>query len=70
VIVCNINQIRKSFVRGLGLTNYDDVELLYRQFYTGISRNLTSKELDTILSLATSEVNNMLLNDIINNSIW
>ena len=64
VIVCNINQIRKSFVRGLGLTNYDDVELLYRQFYTGIARNLTSKELNTILSLATSEVYEMLLNDI------
>ena len=56
VIVCNINQIRKSLLRGLGLKNYDDIDLLYRQFYTGIDRNLTTEELDTILSLATSEV--------------
>ena len=57
VIVCNINQIRKSLLRGLGLKSYDDIDLLYRQFYTGMDRNLTTKELDTILSLATSEVN-------------
>ena len=56
VIVCNINQIRKSLLRGLGLKNYNDIDLLYRQFYTGMDRNLTSRELDTILSLATSEV--------------
>ena len=56
VIVCNINQIRKSFVRGLGLSNYDEIDLLYRQFYTGLDRNLTNEELNTILSLATSEV--------------
>ena len=56
MIVCNINQIRKSLLRGLGLKNYDDIDLLYRQFYTGMDRNLTSKELETILSLATSEV--------------
>ena len=56
VIVCNINQIRKSFVRGLGLYEYDDIDLLYRQFYSGIERNLTSKEQDTISELATSEV--------------
>ena len=56
VIVCNINQIRKSFVRGLGLSNYDEIDLLYRQFYTGLDRNLTKQELNTILSLATSEV--------------
>ena len=56
VIVCNINQIRKSFVRGLGLHEYDDIDLLYRQFYSGIERNLTSKEQDTISELATSEV--------------
>ena len=47
VIVCNINQIRKSFVRGLGLSNYDEIDLLYRQFYTGLDRNLTKKELNT-----------------------
>ena len=56
MIVCNINQIRKSFVRGLGLSNYDEIDLLYRQFYTGLDRNLTTEELSTILSLATSEV--------------
>ena len=44
-------------LRGLGLKSYDDIDLLYRQFYTGMDRNLTTKELDTILSLATSEVN-------------
>ena len=56
VIVCNINQITKSFVRGLGLLEYDDIDLLYRQFYSGIERNLTSQEQDTISKLATSEV--------------
>ena len=56
IIVCNINQIRKSLLRGLGLKNYDDIDLLYRQFYTGSDRNLTEKEMETIRSLATSEV--------------
>ena len=56
VIVCNINQIRKSLLRGLGLKTYDDIDLLYRQFYTGSDRNLTEKEMETIRSLATSEV--------------
>ena len=56
VVVCNINQIRKSLFRGLGITNYSDIELLYHQFYSGIDRDLTDRELEIISSLATSEV--------------
>ena len=56
VIVCNINQIRRSLFRGLGVTNESDIELLYSQFYTGMSRNLTQDEQDFIHKIATSEV--------------
>ena len=56
VVVCNINQIRKSLFRGLGIKNYSDIELLYNQFYSGIDRDLTQSERDIISSLATSEV--------------
>ena len=55
VIICNINQIRKSLLNGLGLKRYDDIDLLYRQFYTGIDKNLTDTELQIIQVLATSE---------------
>ena len=56
MVVCNINQIRKSLFRGLGIKNYSDIELLYNQFYSGIDRDLTQSERDIISSLATSEV--------------
>ena len=38
------------------MTNESDIELLYSQFYTGMSRNLTQDEQDFIHKIATSEV--------------
>ena len=61
MVVCNINQIRKSLFRGLGISNYSDIELLYHQFYSGIERDLTERELDIISSLATSEVRHFII---------
>ena len=57
MIVCNINQIRSSLFRGLGV-NETDIDLLYKQFYTGMDRNLTPREQKVILDIATSEVKN------------
>ena len=57
VIVCNINQVRRSLFRGLGATNESDISLLYRQFFTGMERNLTAEEEAFVLQIATSEVN-------------
>ena len=56
VIVCNINQVRRSLFRGLGATNESDISLLYRQFFTGMERNLTAEEEAFVLQIATSEV--------------
>ena len=61
MVVCNINQIRKSLFRGLWISNYSDIELLYHQFYSGIERDLTERELDIISSLATSEVRHFII---------
>ena len=55
VIVCNINQIRRSLFQGLGVTNESRVDLLYKQFYHGMDRNLTKDEQDFILETATSQ---------------
>ena len=57
VIVCNINQNRRSLFRGLGITNESRADLLYKQFYLGMNRNLTKDEQEFILNTATSEVN-------------
>ena len=56
VIVCNINQNRRSLFRGLGITNESRVDLLYKQFYSGMDRNLTKEEQEFIFNTATSEV--------------
>ena len=56
VIVCNINQVRRSLFQALGATNESDINLLYRQFFTGMERNLTQEEEAFILQIATSEV--------------
>jgi hypothetical protein len=56
VIVCNINQNRRSLFRGLGITNESRVDLLYKQFYSGMDRNLTKDEQEFIFNTATSEV--------------
>ena len=55
IIVCNINQIRKSSLLGLGVKNDNDIDLLYRQFYSGMDRNLTMEEMRKIIILATSD---------------
>ena len=55
IIICNINQIRKSILLGLGINSDDDIDLLYRQFYTGMEAHLTSHEEKTIMTLATSD---------------
>ena len=61
VIVCNINQIRSSLFRSLGVSNERDIDLLYRQFYSGMDRNLTEREQEAILKIATSEVTHKIL---------
>ena len=56
VIVCNINQIRSSLFRGLGVSNESDIHTLYKQFYSGMDRNLSQHEQQFINKTATSEV--------------
>ncbi len=65
VIVCNINQIKKSLFRSLSpqgpsSSSQDrkgwERDLLYRQFYAGMDRDLTEEESDVIERIATSEV--------------
>ena len=56
VIVCNINQIRSSLFRGLGVSNESDIHTLYKQFYSGMDRNLSQHERQFINKTATSEV--------------
>ena len=57
VIVCNVNQIKKSFFRSLKTIHPDlEIELLYRYFYTGMERNLTEEEQGILTKIATSEV--------------
>ena len=55
IIVCNINQIRKSILFELGIQNDSVIDLLYHQFYTGMYRDLTTQEISTIRNLATSD---------------
>ena len=56
MIVCNINQIRRSLFRGLNVSNESQMDLLYKQFYVGLDRNLTQDEQEFINQTATSEV--------------
>ena len=43
-------------LRSLGIEDDADIDLIYRQFYTGMERQLTDKEWEKIQSLAISKV--------------
>merc|ERR1719397_402527 len=55
VILCSINQIRKSLFTGLEVSNSSHIELLLQTFYSGRSESLTKEELGIIESYATRE---------------
>ena len=38
------------------MSNESDIDLLYKQFYSGMDRNLTQAEKEAINKIATSEV--------------
>jgi len=55
VILCSINQIRKSLFRGLEVSKTRHIELFLQTFYSGRAANLTEEEMEIIQSYATRE---------------
>ena len=55
VAICNINQIRKSFIHELNLSEYE-LKQIKRMIYTGSDRPMTQEEISTVVDIATRRV--------------
>ena len=52
VAICNINQIRKSFIHELNLSEYE-LKQIKRMIYTGSDKPMTKEEIKTVVDIAT-----------------